>query len=125
MQQRQIRQVIALAQSADVTFIGIGSMVEDAPLVSECFISLAEMRAMMAVGSAGEILGWAYDDAGEFYQGLTNDRIIGAQPARAMERLVIGVSIEPGRFRAIRAALRGRLINGLITNDMMAQRLLA
>ncbi len=124
MEQRQIRQVIALAQSADVTFVGIGSMVEDAPLVQDGFISLAEMRAMMALGSAGEITGWAFDDEGNFINGSTNDRVIGAPPARNVQRSVIGVSIEPGRFRAIRAALRGRLINGLITNETMAVRLL-
>jgi DNA-binding transcriptional regulator LsrR (DeoR family) len=125
MAQRQIRQVIRLAESADVTFVGIGSMVEDAPLVQDGFISLAEMRAMMAVGSAGEITGWAYDDEGNFINGLTNDRVIGAPPARHVERRVIGVSIEPGRYRAIRAALRGGLVNGLITNETMAIRLLA
>ncbi len=121
--QRHIRQVIELAQSADVTFIGIGSMVEDAPLVRDGFATLAEMRAMMALGSAGEITGWAYDDEGNFIKGVTNDRAISAPPARDSKREVIGVSMEPGRHRAIRAALKGRLINGLITNDVMAEKL--
>jgi DNA-binding transcriptional regulator LsrR (DeoR family) len=125
MTQRHIRQVAELGQSADVTFVGIGSMVEDAPLVKDGFATLADMRAMMAVGAAGEITGWAFDDAGEFISGLTNDRAMGAHPTPDPKGRVIGVSIEPGRFRAIRAAIRGRLINGLITNDAMAERLLA
>ncbi len=125
LEQRQVKQIIQLAQSADVTFVGIGSMVEDAPLVTDGFITLAEMRAMMAVGAAGEIAGWAFDDEGNLIKGLTNDRVIGSPPMRGVQRSVTGVSIEPGRFRAIRAALRGRLINGLITNDVMAERLLA
>lgn len=125
MASRHVRQVVDLARSADVTFVGVGSMVEDAPLVRDGFVTLAEMRAMMAVGSAGEITSWAYDDAGEFIRGLTNDRAMGAQPVHDPSRLVIGVSIEPGRFRAISAALRGRLLTGLITNDLMAARLLA
>jgi DNA-binding transcriptional regulator LsrR (DeoR family) len=125
MTQRHIRQVVDLARSADITFFGIGSMVEDAPLVKDGFATLADMRAMMAVGSAGEITGWAYDDEGSFIKGLTNDRALGAQPARNPERRVVGVSMEPGRLRAILGALRGKLINGLITNDAMAERLLA
>ena len=125
MAQAHVRQVVELALSADITFFGIGSMVEDAPLVRDGFASLADMRAMMAVGSAGEITGWAFDDAGEFIQGLTNERVMSPQPRRSPERRVIGVSLEPGRFRAIRAALRGRLLNGLITNDAMAERLIA
>lgn len=124
MSQRHIQQVVELARSADVTFVGVGSMAEDAPLVRDGFATLPEMRAMMAVGAAGEITGWAYDDAGNYIAGLTNDRVMGAPPTRAAERRVIGVSMEPGRLRAIAAALRGHLINGLITNDAMAQRLL-
>jgi DNA-binding transcriptional regulator LsrR (DeoR family) len=125
MASHHVQQVVALARSADVTFVGVGSMVEDAPLVRDGFVTLAEMRAMMAVGSAGEITSWAYDDAGEFIRGLTNDRAMGARPVPHPDRLVIGVSIEPGRFRAIKAALKGGLLNGLITNDAMATRLLA
>ena len=122
--QRYIRQVVELARSAEVTFVGVGSMVEDAPMVRQGFATPSEMRAMMAVGSAGEIVGWAYDDQGQFIKGLTNDRVMSVQPARGSTRRVIGVSQEPGRLRAIKAALRGRLINGLITNDAMAARLL-
>jgi DNA-binding transcriptional regulator LsrR (DeoR family) len=125
MSQRHVRQVIDLAQSAEVTFVGIGSMLEDAPLVRDGFATLSEMRAMMAVGSAGEITGWAYDDEGNFIKGLTNDRVMSAQPVRGAPRRVIGVCIEHARLRAIKAALRGRLINGLITNDAMAERLRA
>jgi DNA-binding transcriptional regulator LsrR (DeoR family) len=125
MAQRHVRQVIELAQSAEVTFVGIGSMQEDAPLVRDGFATLSEMRAMMAMGSAGEVTGWAYDDEGVFIKGLTNDRAMSAQPLRGASRRVIGVSMEPGRFRAIRAAMRGRIINGLITNDAMAERLRA
>ncbi len=124
MGQSHVKQVVALARSADVTFVGVGSMVEDAPLVKDGFLSLVDMRAMMAVGSAGEITGWAYDDAGMFIRGMMNERTTGVRPQRDPQRLVVGVSMEPGRLRAIRAALRGRLLNGLITNEAMARRLL-
>jgi DNA-binding transcriptional regulator LsrR (DeoR family) len=125
MAQSHVKQVVDLARSADVTFVGVGSMVEDAPLVKDGFVSLADMRAMMAVGSAGEITGWAYDDTGAFIKGLTNERTTGVCPQHDPSRLVIGVSIEPGRLRAIKGALAGRLLNGLITNEDMARRLMA
>lgn len=120
-----IRQVIQLSTSAHVTMVGIGSMEPDAPLVRDGFINLAEMRAMMAVGAAGEITGWAYDENGELIEGLLNDRVIGTAPRPASSSLVIGVSIAKDRYRAIKAALKGGLINGLITNDVMAGRLLS
>jgi DNA-binding transcriptional regulator LsrR (DeoR family) len=123
MAQSHVKQALALARVADVTFVGVGSMVEDAPLVKDGFVTLAEMRAMMAIGSAGEIAGWAYDDSGDFIKGLTNDRATGVRPQHEPARLVIGVSMEPGRLRAIKAAFAGRLLNGLITNEDMARRL--
>lgn len=119
-----IRQVIDLGRAASFTMVGIGSMMLDAPLVRDGFMSQAEMSAMMAVGSAGEITGWAFDDHGQLIEGRTNDRVIGTPPQPATDNLVVGVSIAADRYRAILAALRGRLINGLITNDVMAERLL-
>jgi DNA-binding transcriptional regulator LsrR (DeoR family) len=122
--QRPIRQIVDLARAAELTFVGIGSMAEDAPLVRDGFLTLSEMRAMMAIGAAGEITGWAYDDQGRLIEGLTNERVVGAPPVPDSPQSVIGVSMSPDRLRAIKGALAGRLINGLITNDRMAERLL-
>jgi DNA-binding transcriptional regulator LsrR (DeoR family) len=93
-------------------------------LVRDGFMTPAEMRAMMAVGAVGEITGWAYDAQGRMIEGLANDRVIGARPVHEPARLVVGVSMAADRLHAIRAALAGRLLNGLITNDEMARRLL-
>jgi DNA-binding transcriptional regulator LsrR (DeoR family) len=121
---RHVRQVIELGRAADVTFVGIGSMALDAPLVRDGFMTPSEMRAMMALGSVGEITGWAYDQDGVLIKGLANDRVVGQPPGASPKGLVVGVSMAPDRQQAIRAALKGRLINGLITNDLMAERLL-
>ncbi|MCP8939291.1 sugar-binding domain-containing protein [Alsobacter sp. SYSU M60028] len=59
LSQRHVRLVVDLARSAEVTFVSIGSMAEDAPLVRDAFATLAEVRAMIAAGSAGEFTGWA------------------------------------------------------------------
>jgi DNA-binding transcriptional regulator LsrR (DeoR family) len=40
------------------------------------------------------------------------------------KRRVIGVSMAVPRFKAIKGALIGRLVNGLITNEKMANLLL-
>ena len=122
--QRHIRSVVELGRQADASFVGIGSMVETAPIVRDGFATLPEMRAMMAVGAAGEILGWAYDDEGNIIKGLVNDRTLSSELERNPKGRFIGVSMEPGRHRAILAALRGRFVNGLITNDAMAERIL-
>ena len=79
---------------------------------------------MVKAGAVGEIIGWAYDAEGQLIEGLTNDRVVSVpldQPAR---RRVIGVAMASPRLRAVRGALIGKLINGLITNEKMAELLL-
>ena len=60
-----MRNVIDLAAQADVTFVGIGSIGEDAPLLRDGFVTPDEMRALVKAGAVGEIIGWAYDAAGQ------------------------------------------------------------
>jgi DNA-binding transcriptional regulator LsrR (DeoR family) len=122
---RHVRQIMELGLSADLTLVGVGSMALEAPLVRDGFMTPTEMRAMIGVGAAGEITGWGYDDQGVLIEGLTNERVLGARPRTEHKGLTIGVSMAPDRSRAIRAAMIGRLINGLITNDAMARRLLS
>jgi DNA-binding transcriptional regulator LsrR (DeoR family) len=122
--QKSLRNVTDLARQADVTFVGIGTVDDDAALLRDGFIRHDELRALVRAGAAGEILGWAYDAHGKLVEGLTNDRVLSVpldQPAR---RKVIGVAMAPKRFKGIKGALAGKLINGLITNEKMAERLL-
>jgi DNA-binding transcriptional regulator LsrR (DeoR family) len=75
-------------------------------------------------GAVGEIIGWAFDADGQLVDGLTNDRVLSVPLERSPQKRVIGVGMASPRLRAIRGALRGRLVNGLITNERMAELLL-
>ena len=56
--------------------------------------------------------------------GVGNDRILSVPLDQPAEKKVIGVAMAVARLRAVKGALRGRLINGLITNETMAELLL-
>ena len=122
--QKPLRNVVDLARQADVTFVGIGTVDDDAALLRDGFVRADEVRALVKAGAVGEIIGWAYDSGGKLIDGLTNDRVLSVPLERPAIRKVIGVATEPRRFAAINGALRGRLINGLITNERMAEALL-
>ena len=122
--QKPLRNVVDLARQADVTFVGIGTVDDDAALLRDGFVRADEVRALVKAGAVGEIIGWAYDSTGKLIDGLTNDRVLSVPLERPAIRKVIGVAMEPRRFAAISGALRGRLINGLITNERMAEALL-
>jgi DNA-binding transcriptional regulator LsrR (DeoR family) len=123
-QQRTIRSTLALAAQADVAFVGIGEFGERAPLLEDGFITEAEFRALRRAGAAGEILGWAFDRSGKPIRGLTNDRVATAPIPSITNSMVIGIAKGVSKQRAIAAALAGRLIGGLITDEMTAEALL-
>jgi DNA-binding transcriptional regulator LsrR (DeoR family) len=125
LSQRPVQNVIELARQADVTFVGIGTVGDDAALLRDGFVKPEEMRALVKAGAVGEIIGWAYDRDGQLIEGHTNDRVASVALQQPAKRKVIGIAIAPRRFHAIRGALRGKLINGLITNENMAGLLLA
>jgi DNA-binding transcriptional regulator LsrR (DeoR family) len=122
--QKTLRNVIDLAKQAEVTFVGIGTVDETAALLRDGFVRADEIRALMRAGAAGEITGWAYDHDGRLIEGLTNDRVLSVPLEQPAHRRVIGVAMARPRLPGIRGALRGRLINGLITNEAMAELLL-
>jgi DNA-binding transcriptional regulator LsrR (DeoR family) len=124
LSQKTLRNVIELARQADVTFIGIGTVDETAALLRDGFVRHDEIRALMRAGAVGEITGWAFDAQGKLIDGLTNDRVLSVPLDQPAQKKVIGVAMATARLRAVRGAMRGRLINGLITNETMAELLL-
>lgn len=122
--QAMIRTNLELAARADVTLIGIGEIGPDAPLCVDGFISVAEMKQLEAAGAVGEIVGWAFDASGRFLSGFTNDRVASAPLPPRDRSLVIGVAMGRRKLAAIRAALAGGLLGGLITDEATASALL-
>jgi len=122
--QKPVKQVIDLAQRADVTFVGVGHVGDGAPLLQDGFVSRDEMRALVKAGAVGEVLGWAFDRTGRMLEGLTNERVASVAMAQPATRLVIGAAMGLAKVRALAAAMTGRIISGLITNETMAERLL-
>ena len=116
--------VVDLAKQADITFVGVGQMGDSAPLVQDGFITAAEMRALVKAGAVGEIVGWAFDSKGALIEGLTNDRVASVPLDQPAERLVVAVAMGVFKAKALKAALEGRLITGLITNETTAELLL-
>jgi DNA-binding transcriptional regulator LsrR (DeoR family) len=122
--QKSVMSVIDLAKQADITFVGVGQMGDSAPLLQDGFVNAAEMRALVKAGAVGEIVGWAYDAKGALVEGLTNDRVASVPLDQPATRLVVAVAMGVFKAKALKAALAGQLITGLITNEVTAELLL-
>lgn len=123
--QPMVRDTLSLAAQADVTFIGIGALDNDAPLYLDGFISEAELKALQKAGAIGEIIGWAFDAQGRLIDGLTNDRAASAPISSRETSLVVAIAMGKQKLPGIRAALNRRLVNGLLTDEATAEGLLA
>jgi DNA-binding transcriptional regulator LsrR (DeoR family) len=122
--QPMIRETLALAAKANVTFLGIGDIGPDAPLFLDGFITEAELKALQKAGAVGEICGWCFDADGKLIEGLTNDRVASAPMPSRERSLVVAIAMGRRKLPGIRATLNRRLVNGLITDERTAEGLL-
>jgi DNA-binding transcriptional regulator LsrR (DeoR family) len=123
--QPMIAATLDLAAKAGITFVGVGHLDDDAPLVLDGFIDKAEQGELTRSGAVGEICGWAYDAEGRLVDGPTNARVASAPIPPRETGLVIAMAMGRRKASAIRAALKGGLANGLITDESTAELLLA
>jgi DNA-binding transcriptional regulator LsrR (DeoR family) len=115
-----ISKVRALAAKADLRLVGIGQMDENAQVFVDGFVTRQELFDMMRRGAAGELTGWAFDAEGRIIDGGTNRRLTSIPPRVPATALTIGAAVGKAKISAIQAALKGRLINGLITDEATA-----
>ncbi len=120
-----IQAVVKLARNADVNFVGVGQMGDDAPLFKDGFVTRAQLREMQARGAAGELVGCVFDADGAYLETPLTARLGGVRIEPGRAEPVICIAAGAGKVAAIRAALKGRLINGLVTDEATADDLLA
>lgn len=119
-----VRRVVQLAEAADVIFVGVGQMSNDAPLLADGFVSRTELDEMQAAGAVGEVAGWVFDSAGNYLDVGTNRRTGGVRIAQGLARPSIGIAAGASKVAAIAAALQSRIINGLVTDETTASAIL-
>jgi DNA-binding transcriptional regulator LsrR (DeoR family) len=124
-QQPMIKTTLDLAAKANVTFLGIGDLSGDAPLYEDGFITEAELKALQKSGGVGEIVGWSFDRDGRVIEGMTNDRVASAPIPSREKSLVIAIAKGSRKLPGISGAIRRRIINGLITDELTAEALLS
>lgn len=120
-----IQRVRALAEKTDLRLVGVGQMDESAQLYIDGFITEKELHEMQRLGAVGEITGWAFDMDGSIIEAGSNKRLTSIPIRTDAETLTVGVAIGQAKLRPLAAALQGRLINGLITNEITARALLS
>jgi DNA-binding transcriptional regulator LsrR (DeoR family) len=122
----QIRETLELAAKADVAIVGLGAPTSGSVVVQAgTILSKKEIKELRALGAVGDIALRFFDAHGRPVTHEINDRIIGL----CLEEIkkipcVIGVAGSLEKLDVIRGALRGKLVDVLITDDKTARCLL-
>jgi DNA-binding transcriptional regulator LsrR (DeoR family) len=122
---RLYRVVESISSQADVSFVGIGEIGLGCPLQRDGFITKNEALEADKAGVVGEIMAWAFDETGELVRSWIHDRVTSIRLGQRPEKPVIAFAGGKRKVKAVLAALRGHWINGLVTDQTCAQRILA
>jgi DNA-binding transcriptional regulator LsrR (DeoR family) len=125
LQDANIAQTLALAENADLAVVGVGVPDRGTVLHQSQILTDQEIDELRALGAVGDIALRFFDCDGQPIDHPLNERIIGLDLDQ-MKRIprLIGIAGGPGKFDVVRGAVRGRLIDVLITDDAIAQKLL-
>jgi DNA-binding transcriptional regulator LsrR (DeoR family) len=121
---QSVRHTLALCAQADLTLVGVGQIDPCAPLILDGFMTEEEMAGLAAQGAVGEITSWVYDGEGQILDCEFNARVTSAPRPRSGDNAVVAVAVGAAKVKAVQAALKGRLVNGIVTDEAMAERLL-
>jgi len=119
------KMVRAIAAKADLRLVGVGQMDRNAQFYVDGFIGREELFELIRLGAIGELAGWAYNASGRFIRGGTNRRLTSVPHPVPIKGPTVAAALGPAKVAAILAVLKGRLINGLITDEATAKALLA
>lgn len=111
---------LEMARRADVVFVGIADLGDGTPIVTDGFVSPDKLVELRGRGGVGEICGWLFDADGRLLPSPSNQRIASPPLADTARTTVIAAAMGVRKREAIRAALRGRLVNVLMTDEETA-----
>jgi DNA-binding transcriptional regulator LsrR (DeoR family) len=120
-----VQRIRDIARKADLRLVGVGQVDRSAPLHVDGFLSRNELLENVRLGAVGEVIGWALDATGQVIEGGSNLRLTSVPHEVPAAHLTVGVAAGKAKVTAIRTALRGRILNGLITDENTAKAILA
>lgn len=123
--QHYVANNLKLAAQADVTFVGVGNLAINSPLYIDGFVTPKELKELQTKGAVGELISWILDIKGNLIDCSVNQRVASTPLKINSDKAVYAIAAGEEKVFAILGALRSKLINGLITNEYTAERLLS
>jgi len=120
-----VQQVLKQACRVEHALVGVGTPTADATIVHMGYLNPADVRGLRERGVVGDILGQFFDADGNVVELPIHDRRIGIELSDLMHvPKVVGVAGGLHKAQAILGALHGGFLDVLVTNELVAIRLL-
>ena len=123
--QRAFAVLRELREQARASFVGISEIDWRAPVHRDGFMTDTDISALIEAGAVGEITGWSFDAAGQPLDCQVNRRIASLPLEIPPGRLTVVAGGGPQKVAPLKAALKGRLLSALITDEATAEALLS
>ncbi len=119
-----IRDVLERGRTVDAALVSVGAFGPDSTMRTSGLLNADDARALEQGGAVGDLLGSQIDAVGHVVATDVNDRVIALSPAdlRAIETVILASGGED-KTAIIGAALHGRYVDVLITDEATAARL--
>ena len=123
--EKKIQETLSIAKKADLVLFGIGLINMKGMLWGSGFLTESDEVKLKKSGAVGALCGRFFDADGQICWSDLDDRTIGLNldELRSIKHKVC-IAIGPEKFEGILGALRGRLVNVLITDEETVKRLL-
>jgi len=123
--EKKIQQTLEIAKKADLVLFGVGLIGREGLLWQSGFLKDTDTVKLRKAGAVGAICGRFFDAGGQKCWGELDDRTIGLNLAELRNiRHKICIASGKEKIDAILGALRGKLLNVLVTDERTAVSLL-
>jgi DNA-binding transcriptional regulator LsrR (DeoR family) len=121
-----VEKVLNMAEQVDKMLCGIGTMKTSPPYYKELdLLSEEELDYLERKGAVADFLGQFIDENGELLESSTRDRMVALPLEKLQGRTgTIGIAGGEEKFEGILATLKGGYFRTLITDELVAKKLI-
>jgi deoxyribonucleoside regulator len=120
------KNLINLAKKVSVALVGMGKVSRDMSLCEVGVLKKQDVDHLIALGVIGMVNMTCVDKDGNHVPNKVDERMINIYPKNSLKKAntCIGVGFGDNKIDVIRAALKGKLIKTLITDENTAEKIL-
>jgi DNA-binding transcriptional regulator LsrR (DeoR family) len=126
LKEESIREVFEQIESCDVVFLSIGEVSKYSSSLKTTLIDESDYEEILELGGVGNISLRYFDENGNILDCDLNKSVMGIEP-ETFKKIPEVVCMAGGteKERSLKAALKGRYINTLITDEETAKNILS